>query len=80
MLLTIILGKVAYLGVLSRRSAVNTAGMLIMMVSRPPSISLTTLTLSPSKPTSEAKVPCNKEDATLICAGMTESPLCTEKT
>lgn len=56
---TMILGRVAYLGVLSRRSAVTTAGVLILIVSRPPSISLTTLTLSPSNDTSDAKVPCN---------------------
>lgn len=57
---TMILGRVAYLGVLSRRSAVITAGVLILIVSRPPSISLTTLTLSPSSDTSDAKVPWNK--------------------
>lgn len=54
---TIILGRVAYLGVLSRRSAVNTAGVLIFIVSSPPSISRTTLILSPSSVTSDAKVP-----------------------
>lgn len=55
---TIILGRVAYLGVLSLRSAVNTAGELILIVSSPPSISLTTLIFSPSNETSDAKVPC----------------------
>lgn len=56
---TMILGRVAYRGVLSRRSAVTTAGVLILIVSSPPSISRTTLILSPSNDTSDAKVPCN---------------------
>lgn len=58
MLPTMILGRVAYLGVLSRRSAVTTAGILSLIVSNPPSISLTTLIVSPSSVTSDAKVPC----------------------
>lgn len=62
LLRTMIFGRVAYLGVLSRRSAVSTAGVLILIVSSPPSISLTTLTLPPSNDTSDAKVPCNKEN------------------
>lgn len=56
---TMIFGRVAYLGVLSRRSAVITAGMLIFMVSSPPSISRTTLSWFPSIDTSDAKVPCD---------------------
>lgn len=54
---TMILGRVAYLGVFSRRSAVRTAGVLILIVSSPPSISRTTLIPSFSSDTSEANVP-----------------------
>ena len=38
-ILTMILGRVAYLGSLSRRSAVTTAGRDTLMLSKPPSIS-----------------------------------------
>ncbi len=54
---TMMLGSVAYLGVLRRRSAVTTAGNLILIVSKPPSISLTTFSMSASMVTSDAKVP-----------------------
>lgn len=71
---TMMLGRVAYLGVLSRRSAVTTAGILILMVSSPPSISLTTLILSPSIVNSDAKVPCKirrlNSDRALIYTGI----------
>lgn len=40
--LTIMLGKVAYLGSLRRKSALITAGSLHFMFSKPPSISLFT--------------------------------------
>lgn len=42
-ILTIIFGKVAYLGSFNRKSAVKTAGNLTLIVSKPPSISLTTV-------------------------------------
>lgn len=42
-----IFGNVAYLGSLSRRSAVITAGSLILIVSKPPSISRVTVKPSP---------------------------------
>lgn len=41
-------GKVAYRGSFNRRSALITVGILHSTTSRPPSISLVTLSLSPS--------------------------------
>jgi len=40
------LGRVAYLGSLSLRSAVTTAGSLTLIVSNPPSISRVTVNIS----------------------------------
>mmetsp|Transcript_37800 Transcript_37800/g.95967 ORF Transcript_37800/g.95967 Transcript_37800/m.95967 type:complete len:256 (+) Transcript_37800:168-935(+) len=53
------LGSVAYRGSLRRRSAVTTQGSFIASVSRPPSISRSTSTFSPSlKVSCDANAPC----------------------
>ena len=55
-LLTIIFGRVAYLGSFSLRSAVTTAGNFTRIDSKPPSISRVMLSLSPSTSSLEVNV------------------------
>lgn len=61
------LGRVAYLGSFSLRSAVTTAGSLTLMDSRPPSISLVMSSLDSLTSSLETKVACGhpKMEATI---------------
>ena len=53
---TMMLGRVAYLGSFSLRSAVTTAGSLTLIDSRPPSISLVMFRFEPSTSSFDVKV------------------------